>query len=184
MRKVLIGLAIAAVLSGCGATTALKPVTTSNATVTAKKTPAELAAATRARKAAARAAARARTRALVVAKRRAKARAKAAAIAYAASNRWHQGYRMYSDSLAFKWLGSGSFSCADYALNGCWKIEVLAHEGCNYLEVDSNEMKGGAIVGQLIANQANVPPDTPVIFELDADAANISEASAPTISCD
>ena len=60
---------------------------------------------------------------------------------------------------------------------------MVARDGCSYLEVDSNEMKGGAIVGQLLANQANVPPDTRVIFELDADAANISEASAPTITC-
>jgi len=167
--------AVASCLRG-GTTAPKSRSSASSKTVTAKKTHAELIAAARAR-------AKAWAKAQAAARARAKARAKAAAAAYAAANRWHQGYDLYSDSVAYKWLSPGSVTCAEYTLYSCWKIEVVARDGCSYLEVDSNEMKGGAIVGQLLANQANVPPDTRVIFELDADAANISEASAPTITC-
>jgi hypothetical protein len=157
------------------------------------KTPAQIRAVAHARalakaravRLAARKRAQAKAQALAAARRAkiaARARAKAAAAAYAAANRWHQGYLLYSESLAYKWLDPSSFNCSDYALNGCWKIEVIALDGCSYLEVDSNEMKGGAIVGSLLANQANVPPETPVIFELTADADSV-QASAPTITC-
>jgi hypothetical protein len=158
-------------------------VSTPSRQATPKKTHAQLVAAARARAVERRALARAQAKARAAAQARAKARARAAAAAYAAANRWHQGYMLYSDSVAYRWLGSSEFSCADYALNGCWKIKVVARDGCSYLEVNANEMKGGSIVGGLLANQTNVPAETPVIFELDADASGVS-ASAPQITCD
>src|SRR5581483_489421 len=114
------------------------------------------------------AAARARKRAA----ERAAAAAKAAAAAEAAANAWHQGYLgPTGDNLDvyFKWRND--LSCADYATQGCVRLEVITENGCSYLEADSNELQsqGGPIVGDSLDNQTNVPPKTPVLMELDAD---------------
>jgi hypothetical protein len=73
--------------------------------------------------------------------------------------------------------------CADYALQGCWHIEVITDQGCSLLTVEANEMSGGTVVGNVIANQSNLPPKTPVLLELDADTDQSVTASAPTITC-
>jgi hypothetical protein len=109
-----------------------------------------------------------------------------AAAATLQANAWHKGYTgPFGDNLDIYFRWRKDLSCAAYALNGCWRIEVITSHGCSYLEVDSNEMQGGAIIGSLLANQTNVPPKTPVLFELDADTSGSGvTASAPSFTCD
>jgi hypothetical protein len=137
------------------------------------------------RAAAAKAKARARARAAARAAAKRKAEAAAAARAYAAANAWHAGYSYWTETdngtVYYKWRDG--LSCVDYALNGCWHIEVIAELGCSSLYVQSNEMQGGTVVGDMIASQDNLPAKTPALLELDADTDASVTASAPTITC-
>jgi hypothetical protein len=130
-------------------------------------------------KARARAAAKARARA----EARAAATAKARAAEFAAANAWHRGYSEQDENVYWKW--NHGASCQDYAANGCWHVEVITRDGCpSYLGVEANEYQGSSIVGDLLANNGNgVPPKTPALFELDADA-NGSTAGDVNITCD
>jgi hypothetical protein len=156
-------------------------------------TPAQRAANHRRAAAAARAKARAAARAKAKAKAArirsaatARRHAQAAAAAYAAANRWHQGYfgpAGDNSDVYYKWRND--LSCADYATQGCVRIELITASGCSYLAVDSNEESAaGVILGDALDNQANVPAETPVLMELDADTSGVSKFSAPTITCD
>jgi hypothetical protein len=66
--------------------------------------------------------------------------------------------------------------CQDYAVNGCWHVEVITRDGCpTYLGVDANEYQGSAIVGSLLANKATACRRRPRrYFELDADANGVT----------
>jgi hypothetical protein len=152
---------------------------------TPAKTPAQIKAEAHAKAVAkaraARIAARARARARAAARARAKAAAaaaKAAAAAHAAyvraANQWHQGY--YQQDSNVYWKAASGKSCADYATNGCWHVEVITRDGCpNYLGVEANEYRGGAVVGDLLGNNGTgVPPKTAAIIELDADATGVT----------
>lgn len=133
----------------------------------------------------ARRAAAARARAAKRARAREIAQEKAAEAADAAANRWHRGYTVYNgdDRIAYRWLSSSEVSCQDFALDGCWQIKLITREGCSYLEVTANEMKGGTIVGSLLDNKTNIPAKTPVLMELDADTSDSVEASPPQLVC-
>ncbi len=170
-------IAAVAVAAGCGSIheQAQKPA----------KTPAQIKAEAHAKALAnaraARIAARARARARAAARARAKAaaaaarRAAAAHAAYVrAANQWHQGY--YQQDSNVYWKTPSGQSCADYATNGCWHVEVITRDGCpNYLGVEANEYRGGAVVGDLLGNNGTgVPPKTAAIIELDADANGVT----------
>jgi hypothetical protein len=124
----------------------------------------------RARVAARRAVARAAARAKLAAAAGAKARA----AAFAAANAWHQGYFQQDDNVYWKWVKSGS--CQDFATNGCWHVAVITQYGCsNYVAVNANEYQNGAVVNSLLDNQGyGIPQETERIFELDADASNVT----------
>jgi hypothetical protein len=111
--------------------------------------------------AARRAAARARARAV--------ADAKAQAAADAAANAWHQGYNQQDENVYWKWVNDKS--CAAYTSNGCWHVEVITRDGCSsYVAVNANEYANGSIINSLLDNQGyGIPPQTPRLFELDAD---------------
>jgi hypothetical protein len=101
-----------------------------------------------------------------------------------AANAWHQGYlgplETENGAVYVKWTHP---ACADYAIDGCWHIQLTAARGCSSLFVEMNELQGGTIVGNAIASQNNVPPRTPVLLELDADTSATVTASAPKITC-
>lgn len=130
-------------------------------------------------KARARAAAKARARAAA----QAAARAKARAAAIAAANAWHMGYYRQDDNVYWRWVHGRS--CKDFAENGCWHIEVITRYGCqSYVGVEANEYQGSSIIGDLLDNNGNgIPPKTPEMFELDADA-GATNASDVNITCD
>jgi len=111
--------------------------------------------------------------------------AKARAQRIAAANAWHAGYigpiPTDNGSGYTKWRTD--LGCASYAVNGCWRIEIVTSAGCSSMYVQINEMSGGTIVGNAIASQENVPPRVPVLLELDADQSSSVTASAPTITC-
>jgi len=124
----------------------------------------------------------ARGRALEHAKEVAAARA-ARQARIAAENAWHQGYNQQDYNVYWKWLdGHG---CAEYALDGCWNVEVITRDGCpTYLGVEANEYQGNAVVGDLLGNNGTgIPPKTPAIIELDADASS-DTANNVKIECD
>jgi hypothetical protein len=132
------------------------------------------------------AAKRAAARAKVAARRaaaRAAAQAKARAAAVAAANAWHAGYNEQSGSVFWKWQNGGS--CADYAQYGCWHVVVITKYGCpSYVAVNANEYQHGAIINQLLDNQGyGIPAKTPRVFELDADAGNVT-ANDVSIDCE
>lgn len=189
------------VQSTVAATTTVPPPPQSCSTFAASRKPARCLTVVERREIAAKKAAatkRKRIAAKVRAARAAKARraraaarkeaARKAAVAEAAAeveaNAWHQGYEgPLGENLDVYGRFENQPTCEEFAESGCWKFDVITENGCQYLEVAINEMKDGAIVGNVIANQINVPPKTPVILELDADTVGV-EASAPTLTCD
>jgi hypothetical protein len=114
---------------------------------------------------------------------RAEARARVRAARIAAANAWHQGYYQQDDNVYWKWA-QGS-SCADYAVNGCWHVQVVTRDGCpSYVAVNANEYQGGTIINQLLDNQGfGIPPKTPRMFELLADGSGGSTADDVLIDC-
>lgn len=108
-------------------------------------------------------------------KKREDAEIAAAVAATREANAWHQGYDgPAGDNLDIYYKDiTGSRNCADFATDGCWTFEVITENGCSYLDLRLNETQNGAIVGDVLANQLNVPSHTPVILELDADQANV-----------
>ena len=143
------------------------------------KTPAQL----KAEKARARQRARANARAAKIARERARERARAHAAYVATANRWHRGYIKQDGNVYWRWRDG--LSCADYVSNGCWHVEVTTRNGCSsYVAVNANEYRGNAIINALLDNQGfGIPPKTPRIFELDADAGNVS-AGDVQIDCE
>jgi hypothetical protein len=138
----------------------------------------------------ARAAARAERRARVAAARRERrARVAAARVAaearalVAAENAWHKGYVLQDDNVYWRWSDRGS--CQDYAENGCWHVEVITRDGCpSYVGVEANEYQGGSVIGDLLDNNGHgIPPKTPELFELDADAEGHVVAGDVTVDC-
>lgn len=120
----------------------------------------------------------------------AEARAAAAArrrARIAAANAWHAGYSgpVYTDNgdVYYKWRND--LGCADYATDGCARMEVVAANGCSSLFVQSNESstQNGPIIGNGIDSQDNVPPHQPVLLELDADTSGVNWWSGPQITC-
>jgi hypothetical protein len=132
-------------------------------------------AARRARLAAARAAAAKRAR---LAREAAARRAR-----IAAENAWHQGYTQQDENIYWRWEDSGR-SCQDFAQSGCWHVAVITRDGCpSYVAVSANEYSGGAIINSLLDNQGyGIPPQTPRVFELDADQDGVT-ANDVTVEC-
>ena len=88
---------------------------------------------------------------------------------------WYpKGYNEQDDNVAWKWVDTRS--CHDFAENGCWHVAVITKDGCSsYVAVNANEYRGGAIINQLLDNQGfGIPGGTVRIFELDADAGNVT----------
>jgi hypothetical protein len=127
------------------------------------------------------------------ARRAARAQAYEAALERAAKEPWHHGYTEdwtgieYGNDLPnvyWKWLSG--YSCADYALNGCWKIEVVTRNGCpNSLSVELQELRGGTQVGTLYGSSGSLSPQTPAIVEIDADSgdATAMQGQMGSITC-
>jgi hypothetical protein len=99
----------------------------------------------------------------------------------AAANAWHRGYYQQDGNVFWRWT---SGSCQDYALNGCWHVEVITRYGCqSYVAVNANEYRGGSIINALLDNQGyGIPPQTPRVFELDADEDGVT-ANDVSIEC-
>jgi hypothetical protein len=134
-------------------------------------------------RAAIKAKARADARAVAAAKAEARRQAAARAAYVRAANAWHRGYYQQDSNVFYKWRND--LGCADYALSGCWRIEVITRNGCpTYVGVNANEYQGGSVVGQLLDNNGNgIPPRTSALFELDANANGGSTARELTIDC-
>lgn len=100
-----------------------------------------------------------------------------------AANRWHRGYFRQDGNVYWRWRDE--LSCQDYAVDGCWHVEVITRNGCQtYVAVQANENRGHAIVNELLDNQDfGIPPKTRRIFELDADAGS-TEAGNVSIGCE
>jgi hypothetical protein len=128
--------------------------------------------------------ARAEAKARAKARAEAAARAKARAAAIAAANAWHKGYYSQDDNVYWRWVHGRS--CQDFAENGCWHVEVITRYGCqSYVGVEANEYQGSSIVGDLLDNNGNgIPPKTPVVFELDADAGGNLTAGDVSVTCE
>jgi hypothetical protein len=125
---------------------------------------------------------RAQAAAAARAKAKAHAQALAAADAYARANAWHTGYNQQDENVYWKWVSGRS--CQDFAQYGCWHVEVITASGCqSYVAVNANEYSGGSIINSLLDNQGyGIPPETPRIFELDADQPGVT-ANDVSIEC-
>lgn len=99
----------------------------------------------------------------------------------AAANAWHRGYFQQDANVYYRFTDA---NCQDYAQDGCWHVEVITRDGCpSYVAVNANEYQGGAIINALLDNQGyGVPPQTPRVFELDADPGNVT-INDVTIEC-
>lgn len=62
---------------------------------------------------------------------------------YEAENKWHQGYIMYSETIAFKWA---SDEC-DNSTFGCYGMDMVTKDGCDslYVELQLQDSQGSAI---------------------------------------
>jgi hypothetical protein len=100
----------------------------------------------------------------------------------AAANAWHLGYIQQDGNVFWRWRSG--LDCDEYALIGCWHVEVITRYGCeSYVAVQANEYRGGAIISSLLDNQGyGIPPQTPRIFELDADEEGVT-ASDLEVEC-
>jgi hypothetical protein len=100
----------------------------------------------------------------------------------AAANAWHRGYFQQDENVFWRWRSG--LTCQDYALHGCWHVEVITQYGCEtYVAVQANEYREGTIINSLLDNQGfGIPPQTPRIFELDADEAGVT-ANDLSIEC-
>lgn len=127
------------------------------------------------------------------AKRLARDRAYQVALTRAAKEPWHQGYTIYADtqdwanyqlpSIYWKWDRT---SCADYATNGCWDVEVITRNGCSTgVSVELAEMQGSTQVDTLYGSSGPVGPETPTIIELDALSGDASgmQGEVSSITC-
>lgn len=169
---------------GCGSKSSSAPVTVTVTTAsaapvtTAESEATKKAAAARKLKAKAAAARRAKEVAAANALQAAKDRAEVAA-----ANAWHKSYYGPTGPNNDVYYKYPTKPCRAYAETGCWHVQVVTAAGCRYLEVDINELRGGVVVGGLIANQLNVPPHTPVLLELDTDRGNLTGGSLPVFDC-
>jgi uncharacterized protein YceK len=161
MRNVVIGMAIVALLSGCGGTS--HPATST--TVAPKKTHAQLLATAHAKAAAAAAAHR---------------------LAVAAAKARTEGYTVNNgDPAGFKYLTtpkSHPRRCDEFGNFGCWMVEIVTFKECPFFEMDVNEMRRGAVLETYRENQADVAPNTLIHGEFDATGDNTTLAT-PVFTC-
>lgn len=127
------------------------------------------------------------------AKQAARASAYLAALARSAKEPWHAGYSAYAGDITgyqlpniyWKWLSG--VSCAQYAMNGCWQIEVITRNGCpTGVSVEFSEVQDGTQVGTLYASSGALPPQTPAQIEIDADNGNAAaiQGRISSLTCD
>jgi uncharacterized protein YceK len=160
MRKVVIGLAVVTLLSGCGGSS---HPSTSTATAP-KQTHAQLVAAAHAKAAAA-----AETRRLTA------AAAKARAEGYTVINGDPAGYKILNTQLSHR-------HCAEFGNHGCWRVDIVTLKTCPFFEMDINEMRRGAVVETYVDNQSDVTPNTPLHGEFDATEDNVT-LGTPVFTC-
>lgn len=105
---------------------------------------------------------------------------------------WHRGYRAVYVGLAkdelpniyFKWLPNGSFTCAPYTQDGCWKMEVITRKGCPAsLSVEFGEYSGATKIGTVYGEAGSVDRRTPTIIELDADTKALTSGHIQSMTC-
>lgn len=153
------GVAVVALLSGCGGKSH------SATTTAARKTHAQLVAAAHAKVAAAAAAHR---------------------LAVAAAKARAQGYTVNKgDPAGFKYLTtpkSRPRRCDEFGNFGCWMVEIVTFKQCPFFEMDVNEMRRGAVLETYRENQADVAPNTPIRGEFDATGDNTTLAT-PVFTC-
>jgi hypothetical protein len=158
MRNVVIGMAVVALLSGCGSS---HPA---SSTTAPPKTHAQLVAAAHAKAVAAAAA-----RKLAAAAARARA----------------EGYTVHPGDLAgYKLLNTklSHHRCSEFGNHGCWRIDIVTLKECPFFEMDINEMRRGAVVETYVQNQSDVAPLTPIHGEFDATEDNVTLAT-PVFTC-
>lgn len=158
MRNVVIGMAIVALLSGCGGG--------SHGTTSTTAPP--------------------KTHAQLVAAAHAKAAAAAAArkLAAAAAKARAEGYTVHPGDLAGYKLNTtlSHRHCSEFGNHGCWRIDIVTLKECPFFELDMNEMRRGAIVETYVQNQSDVAPLTPIHGEFDATEDNVTLAT-PVFTC-
>jgi hypothetical protein len=114
------------------------------------------------------------------------AAAKAAAAARAAASAWHKGYGypVSTDNGAVFWKWVNKPACTN-AIYGCEEIDVKTANGCSSLFAESNvrASRNGAIIGNTIATQDNIPPHAAVLMELDDDTGTAHWWDPPKMTC-
>ncbi len=155
----MIGVAIVALLAGCGGSSHSAATTT-----VSKLTHAQIVAAAKAKAAAA-------ADARLLAKNGAKARA--------------QGYEVHAGDVAGLKLLNTKLShrgCDEFGNHGCWRVDILVFKHCDFFELDINELRGGKVLQTYVDNQSDVAPNTVLHGEFDAtdDGVNLG---TPVYTC-
>ncbi len=105
---------------------------------------------------------------------------------------WHAGYTAdYSNVAAYelpniyyKFL-KPPFSCAQYAVNGCWKVEVVTRNGCpTALSVQLDQESNNTQVGTLYGVSGALGPQQHAVVEIDATQSQTLQGRIGTILCD
>ena len=105
---------------------------------------------------------------------------------------WHAGYTAdYSNVAAYqlpnvyyKFLAPNSYSCAQYAVNGCWKIEVVTRNGCpTAVSVQLDQESNGTQVGTLYGASGALGPQEHAVIEIDAAGSQALQGRIGSITC-
>jgi hypothetical protein len=105
---------------------------------------------------------------------------------------WHAGYTAdYSNVAAYELPNiyykfvKPPFSCVQYAVNGCWKVEVVTRNGCpTALSVQLDEESNDTQVGTLYGASGALGPQEHAVIEIDATQSQALQGRIGTILCD
>lgn len=76
--------------------------------------------------------------------------------------------RVRAADIYYKFLKS--YSCAQYAENGCWKLEVITRKGCpTAVSVQLDEESHGTQIGTAYGTSGALDPREHAVIEIDAD---------------
>jgi len=104
---------------------------------------------------------------------------------------WHAGYTAdYSNvapyelpNIYYKFL-KPPFSCAQYAVNGCYKLEVVTRNGCpTALSVQLDEESNDTQVGTLYGASGALGPQEHAVIEIDAAQSQALQSRIGSILC-
>jgi hypothetical protein len=106
---------------------------------------------------------------------------------------WHRGYapwladvqRLQLPNEWFHFLSSSTYSCGEFASDGCWKVEVITRDGCSTgLFIELGEMAGNTQIGTVYGDGGAIGPKTRAVIEIDADTRGSATARIKSITCD